>query len=137
MPENDRNNCGDLDFEGTVACSSDEFDVTLDIRPKKISVPSVVEFTVTNYMEFPYRFTPNSDPVVFTEGENSWEKFPLAGGLRVSENETVANSYSFKKEIPYSNWNPEPGRYLLLIHGQVLGEEINHKVNITDKIEVV
>jgi hypothetical protein len=137
MPDEDHHKREDLDFEGTVACSSDEFDVALDVEPKKINVPAVVEFTITNHMELPYRFTPNNNPVVFTEGENSWEKFPLAGGLRVSENETVANSYSLKKEIPYSNWNPEPGNYLLLIYGRVLEEEATHKVNVTDEIEVV
>jgi hypothetical protein len=137
MTENDHSEYADLDFEGTVACSSDEFDVTLDIEPKKISVPAVVEFTITNRMGFPYRFAPDNNPVVFTEGADGWEKLPLADRLRVYENETVDNSYSFEKEIPYSNWKPEPGKYLLLIYGRVLEEEATHKVNVTDEIEVV
>jgi hypothetical protein len=137
MPDEDHHKREDLDFEGTVACSSDEFDVALDVEPKKINVPAVVKFTITNRMEFPYRFGPDNNPVVFTEGTDGWEKFPLAERLRFSEDETVDKSYSFEKEIPYSNWNPEPGNYLLLIYGRVLEEEATHKVNVTDEIEVV
>ena len=137
MTEHNHDRYRNLDFGGTVACSSDEFDVTLDIEPTKISVPAVVEFTITNRMEFPYRFGPDNNPVVFTEGTDGWEKFPLAERLRISEDETVDDSYSFEKKIPFSNWKPEPGKYLLLIYGRVLEEEATHKVNVTDEIEIV
>lgn len=137
MTENDNRKCTDLDYEGVVACSSNKFGINLGIQPKKISLPSEVEITVTNQMDVPYRFAPNIDPVVFVEEEEGWEKFPLAGRLRFPEHKIVNDSFTFKKQIPYSNWNPKPGRYLLLIHGQVLTGETRKKVNVTDKIEVV
>jgi hypothetical protein len=137
MTQNDQHGYEDLDFEGVVASSSDEFDVHLGIQPEEISVPSEVEFTITNNMEFPYEFSPDKYPVVFSEGEDGWEKFPVAERLVIREDVLVDDTYSFKREIPYSNWEPGSGRYLLLIYGRVLEEGASHKVNIVDTIEIV
>lgn len=137
MTRNDEHGREDLDFGGVVAGSSNKYDISLEIQPKKISVPAEVEFTIINQMEVPYKFSPDKHPVVFSNSESGWQRLQVAERLRFTEEEVVDDKYSFTQEIPYSNWNPKVGEYLMLIYGRVLTDDGEVKVNLADKIEIV
>jgi hypothetical protein len=136
MGDNEPQNCDDLDFEGTEVHMSNELDLELEIRPSKISSPETVKLEVINRMETPYRIAPNLDPVVYRKTEGKWQKIALAARFPFPEYVTVSDTYSYEKEIPFSNWKPEPGTYLLLIPGKLLTDQSGEKVNIMSSIEL-
>jgi hypothetical protein len=131
MNDNEPENCDELDFEGTEAHMSDELDLEL-----KISPPETVKLEVINRMETPYRIALNLDPAVYRKIEGKWQKIALAARFPFPEYVTVSDTYSYEKEIPFSNWKPEPGTYLLLIPGKLLTGQSGENVNTMSSIEL-
>lgn len=90
-------------------------DVCLSLSPDTVSPPETIHVTVKNRGESPVTIYPDSYPLLYGNTEQGWSQIQIARRFTFTEPVLVEEEYSYCQSIPFSNWEPEPGTYLLAI----------------------
>ncbi|WP_158057502.1 hypothetical protein [Halorussus halophilus] len=127
--------CPAVKFEGEEVCPAHDLDIQLRIDPASVSLPAELTFTVENRTGNEFVFSPELDPLVY-ERVGGWDPVSMARRLGSGERVTVTDSYTYAQEVPFANWEPEVGEYLVLVAGRLSldgGDE--RRINLVEMVE--
>lgn len=129
--------CPSVEFEGEEVCPDHELAIDLYVEPSTVTLPADVEFTITNRTEHRFVFSPDLFPVVYEQRGFEWTQVSIDRRMGVGETVMVSNSYTFTQEYPFFDWDPEPGRHMLLFAGHLEtpdGERVK-RINLVNTVE--
>jgi hypothetical protein len=113
--------CSDL--PDNFSPDTESTDVSVSLAPDTVIPPETIRVTVRNLGNSTVKIYPDNHPVLYEETERGWSQVPVAHSFRFTDPVLVDEEYTYDQPIPFSNWDPEPGRYLFAVHIEDDGPE--------------